>query len=121
MTWQIKVTSKRGYEHDDEDAWGLLNEKKAEAVMQGCSVRLARSFGARGTKTVIQFEAPKADGKKPQVTPQQFFPAETEFVTCEFIQVPDLEEEEEKKATEAPVPAPEPPPAPEHTVKNVAG
>src|SRR5690349_14358394 len=115
MVWQIKVVSKRGKEHDDEDAWGLMQEKREAILLQGCTVALSRSFAANGTSTYIRFEAPKADKGRQQIGPEQFFPTETEFVTCEFAQVQEPKQEEKAPA------APEAAPAQEPNLKNVAG
>jgi hypothetical protein len=86
--YHVLATSTRGPEHDDEDAWTYLQEKREEIASLGCWVNFSRSFGSRahnGVNTTIVLGIP-IDPKKAQPTPQQFF-ANTDLVEFSINEV----------------------------------
>lgn len=124
MVYHVRVESKRGAEHDDEDAFALLQAKRSDIEAAGAQALFNRSFGSRGqggVSTTITFVAPKAAPKKTQIGPDQFFPAETDLVNCSSTLVAQPEDVPPLPKGAAEVSGPVPPqPAPPEA-PNVAG
>jgi hypothetical protein len=94
--YHIQAVSTRGPEHDDEDAWVYLQEKREEIASLGCWVNFSRSFGSRahnGVNTTVVLGIPvSADPKRAMPTPQQFF-ANTDLVEFSINEIVAAEQQ----------------------------